>query len=325
VSIIDGPQTPSALFFTHGSLETGNGETQYSINRASQDIVCNAKLSSVQLVLNDVRFEYVPDEDAENWEEDKQFPSKSSSSSTTSIKTVEYHLKTVDVPGVGCYEADAFRKANSMDRDIAKQSYENFPFIGRGNAIDERSCSINENLLHSTCSDSLRGKGDHVEKDENQLIKAFYELIKNPIGRVSLVSTLQSHHKLTCSFYIGIFEAEVMEMYHEGHHRVISNQNSDDIKMKLQRRYHNKNFFNFNKEELEVLWPMGDHEPIGEYQESLSLHSTSGAPSNNHEVGLLIWTHVSVKSVWSRRAALRFLSLMKGDVSELDFFSSSDI
>jgi hypothetical protein len=50
--------SPTAHFFSHSLLETGNGETQRSVQMARRDVSCSERMAEVKLVMNDAQVQY---------------------------------------------------------------------------------------------------------------------------------------------------------------------------------------------------------------------------------------------------------------------------
>jgi hypothetical protein len=92
--------TPTALFFTHGNMETDNGETDLTANRISQDIVCNAYASRIQMTLNDAAVSYKPL--TMNRQQARALESES--------ETFEYQIEAV-ATAAGCFAPHIFLKS----------------------------------------------------------------------------------------------------------------------------------------------------------------------------------------------------------------------
>jgi len=129
-------------------------------------------------------------------------------------------------------------------------------------------------------------KSDPARALENPMI----DLLKKAVGRVVLLRTLKHNYKLTCSFYIGIFLSEGVWFESDA----------------------NVDVHSVNRASLEEAWPWGDSHPIGEVQDSLD---------NDGKSRKVTWAHVNTDAPLTRRGSLMILSLLKGDINELDFFS----
>jgi hypothetical protein len=252
--IVDPPLSPTARFVAHSSLQSGNGELNYSANRAAQNVVCNANLSAVSFIMDDVHLRYRPQADSDVESEHR-----------------DYVLESVYVPGVGSFTSETFLKATSSKSE-AEGNTKMGPFLP-----DQ---TIESNVAHS----SLLGVLPHFSEDP------MITLLKDPLGRVVLLRTLKHHYKLTCSYYIGIFVSEGL---------VFEGDVGDHL-------------LNLNRASLEEVWPWGDSSPVGEAQEAAIVNGSSGQ---------VVWAHANTAAPWSRRGSLRFLSLLKGDINEIDFFS----
>jgi len=276
VMIIDGPKTPSAFFFSHSSLDTGNGlvETNFSVNRASQPVVCNAPLSRATFIMNDAHFIYTP------MEKKTLHPGLIGGEGLqTAAEDFNMKLDHVMIPGVGCYAAPNPLPLHPRDEEMP-------PLIG----------SFMRSHRKFECPASEPDGNQTPATDPNYDL-----LLANPIGRVLLISTLRHLHSLTCSFYLGIFKSDALRFEYNPR---------DGVSSAL---------LSFNDATLETLWPIGDASPLGEVQER---SEASNSDKKKRHLGHLTWAHLNTGLIWSRRASLRLLSHMKGDINELDFFSS---
>jgi len=250
--ILDPPTTPTAVFISHSSLQSGNGELSYSTNRASQDVVCNADLSSVAFVMDDVHLHYT--------RKDRQY----------SNEDIVYALEQAQIPGVGCYNQNEFIKAMT-GKPRAEGDEKRGPYLP-DSSLRLQACSADgEKCVLGPSVDESLGV-----------------LLREPIGKVLLLRTLRHNHQLICSFYIGIFVSQGVRF--------------DDC---IGANY-------VNRAPLEEIWPWGDEYPLGETQGPTAHHSNA--------TGQVLWAHANTAESWSRRGALRLLSLLKGDIGEIDVF-----
>lgn len=253
--LLDPPFTPTAKFVTHGSLQSGNGELKYAANRAAQNVVCNARLSAVSLIMDDVELRYVP----------------RAHSTIKGSEHEDYVLDNVRMPGMGCYSPDDFLQAMST-KSSAEENIQFGPFLPDrlvdGNGVE-------------SCPSKAAHDSDHLTND----------FLQKSVGRVVLLRTLKHNFKLTCSFYIGIFLSEGVWF-----RRDVNDGDLNEV----------------NRASLEEAWPWGDSYPIGEIQES---SDNGGHPRK------VTWAHINTDAPLTRRGSLMILSLLKGDINELDFFS----
>ena len=253
--LVDPPTTPTALFVSHGSLQSGNGELAFSANRAAQDIVCNSYLSEVLFIMDDVRLHYVR---------------KHHNANSNDMEDGSYALKGAFVPGLGYFSAANFllamRKISGVE-GMQKRG----PYLP----------TLQNKTLLSECS-SATSQIKHEQP--------VAELLKHPKGKVVLLATLRHNIRLTCSFYIGMFTSVAVE-FRESFGAAATSTNSGS---------------------LDDLWPWGDDYAFGEFQEARV--PKSSAP------GSIVWVHANTAAPWSRRGALRLLALLKGDISEVDYY-----
>lgn len=287
VIIIDGPKTPTALFFAHSSLNTGNGlvETEFSVNRASQPVVCNAPLDRAVFTMNDAQFVYARSSSQTNLRGEEE-------SQVAEEEDFSLSLDHILVPGVGCFAP--------KNLPLQARSEEMPALLGSKKRDRGQAC---------TSTDTGADAGLSADSE----ISGLKPLLENPVGNVLLIRTLKYEQTLTCNFYLGIYTSDALRL--QGAKEEEDGEEESDTAL-------NNPAPSFNDASLETLWPLGDPSPLGEVQESSSQRSLKGPINQQHRQGQLSWAHLNTREPMSRRAALRVLSAIKGDINELDFFLS---
>lgn len=179
VILIDPPFTPTGIFVSHRSFESGNGMGDYSIQRVQQPITCNTYFSEVSLIMYDVTFHYSP-----------QQPD------STNQEMFEYSLASISTYDK-CF--------NSVD-DFAFEWLRQ-PIPPHGNIFAALASTADVDIFPK-CND---------EKREPSL-SAVHELLQRNITVLSYKQIYHSS-QLICSFYISIYEAETLSLSHRVHSR----------------------------------------------------------------------------------------------------------
>ena len=174
VILVDPPFTPTGIFVSHRSFESGNGMGDYSIQRVQQPVTCNAYFSEVSFMMNDVTFHYVP-----------QQPD------STSLEMFEYHLASIST-----YDR-CFQSADDFASEWLQRS---LPSHGQVFAALASSPDIS---IFPKCND---------ERPEPSLF-AVNELLQENVTVLSYKQIYHSS-QLICSFYISIYEAEALSLSH---------------------------------------------------------------------------------------------------------------
>lgn len=170
--------TPSMIFFRHKSFEQSNNMTFWSVDRARQPIVCNGRFSQVEFWLHDLHLIYKPAQKLK----------------TSLTGNVEYELSAV-MSYDGCYSGDSmseFERVWGRTRPLPPHDevYATMPQELRGNKVDP---------FDSTCDSEV-----DYPPELGALLAAGIPLV--------LYSQIYQNSRATCSFYIGIFEADATRL-----------------------------------------------------------------------------------------------------------------
>jgi hypothetical protein len=171
-------QTPSIRFFGHRPFETGNQMNEYAISRAANPVVCNARYSQVEFVMNDAVFYYSPNTRARRPDE------------TQRAAVAEMH--EYSLTGVSSYDT-CYKDLSQFKQDWSNRSpylTEIFPALPQSDP--------QTSPLFPPC--------DFTETSADLTLLLGLNLT------VFMYSFIYKDVKPTCSFYIGIFEADGMRI-----------------------------------------------------------------------------------------------------------------
>jgi hypothetical protein len=191
--LVSEASSPTAHFFSHSQLETGNGETHRSLRMARRDISCSEKMDAVKLVMYDAHFLYVP-----------------SPQVTSGASTVDYNLVSVSTfdrcygsgPSEGGGIDDLQREAESWGTGADFALLELTEGMSKRAAYRPSLPSDNSTKLFPLCAPKKNGK---VYTDE---MSAVWDLVGRHNLRLMLLSDQAVDTTMHCSFYIGIFDAD---------------------------------------------------------------------------------------------------------------------
>ena len=193
--LVSQGSSPTAHFFSHSQLETGNGETHRSLRMARRDISCSEKMDAVKLVMNDAHFLYEP-----------------SSGPTSSASTVDYNLVSVSTFDrcYGSEPAEGQRGIDALERETESWSTgADFALLELTEGMSKRAAyrpslpSDTPTRLFPPCAsenNSRRGRMDQMS--------TVWDVVGQHNLRLLLLSDQAVDTTMHCSFYIGIFDAD---------------------------------------------------------------------------------------------------------------------
>ena len=219
----DAQLLPSALFFASKSFESGNGMNFWTIDRARQSVVCNARLNAVEFFSYDIKLRY-------------ELKEKEMTSSTTESEMFEYKLASVSDWTSCRTDIDAFAQEYSeKDRDLAKEIADGTKGAQvQSKGIDPAlpitvselssafpTCQVTEDMLSSSSA-------------QLSLVEKASTLLANNVS-IFLYSDIPHASEIICSLYVGIFVADALQ--YSLSNNSPSSGKSTDAWMKVVPRY----------------------------------------------------------------------------------------
>ena len=210
--------TPIMRFGAHRSFETLNKMTDYTINRARQDIICNGFYSGVDFIMNDVLLHYIPKDDSTIYPSDRN-------------ANFEYKLDFASSGGMCYNDIDEFDKVWS-----SRQLPHGFSTNPQVKSSD-LSAEYNE-----SCESSMSKNNE----DGNEIVDAqlfadiILKLLENNV-KIVLYNYVQKSSNAICNFYIGIYESD------SSYYRVFDSYNSSVLRTI-------KNFNDATLDEMDAVW-----------------------------------------------------------------------
>lgn len=188
--LVSESSSPTAHFFSHSQLETGNGETKRSLQMAQRVVSCSEHMEAVKLVMNDAQFLYAP-------------LTRADSSET---RTIDYELVSVSTFD-HCYGAND-GGIDALELEVETWASEtNFALLELSKGMSKRAA-----YRPSLPKDERPGVfphcgfGDHNKKADD--MDMVWELVGRYNLRLLLLSDQAVDRSIHCSFYIGIFDAD---------------------------------------------------------------------------------------------------------------------
>ena len=219
VAVANVAYTPTQKFFGHRSFETGNSMTFWTIDRAKQNIVCNGWFSKVEFQMYDIRLTYSPTT--------SMYAANNHPSPAEPVHSVEYQLSTISTYDA-CYNAYHFPSFKAFERDWTAADMtpvqqlpttSNLSTAGTLPALPlskKRLCKVgNDHLFEpwmSEPAEAFVACNETAEScaDSSTEHRCLIEWLLQAGVTVLGYSMLYSSSRATCSFYIGIYEADAV-------------------------------------------------------------------------------------------------------------------
>jgi hypothetical protein len=187
VMVGDYPLRPEHLYVAHRSLESGNGMHAYAVNRAHEDIVCNAAQDGIKFLMNDLVLSYAQSE------------YKATLSGGPPKEEVRASLRAAISPGGNCVCAD---KDGDDILQLVPDTNETLVY----SYLPTAQYLESERSFPFSC-----GKCGGRDEVVQGYIDDIHELLESNIS-VLLYNFIHSESQAICSFYIGIFECDALYM-----------------------------------------------------------------------------------------------------------------
>lgn len=180
------PMRPEYLYVPHRSMQSGNGMHEYSVNRAREDIVCNAAQDEIKFVMNDISLSYVQSE-------------YKSAIIGPAREEIRASLRAGVAPDGTCV-------CNVGTGDDLLKLVPNKPNTLIYSYLPTTEFLSKEREFPFSC-----GKCDAREAEVDNFGDAINGILENNIS-VLLYDFIHLESQALCSFYIGIFECAAIRM-----------------------------------------------------------------------------------------------------------------
>ena len=280
--LVSEGSSPTAHFFSHSQLETGNGETHRSLQMARRPVSCSEQMEAVKLVMNDAQLLYEP-----------------SGAKSSGAKTVDYNLVSVSTFD-RCYDADG--GIDALEREIESWGGgTDFALLELKDGMSKRAAyrpSLPKNRgfeLFPACA------SEENSRNRKHQMSDVWDVVGRHNLRLLLLSDQAVDNHVHCSFYIGIFDADGLAWSPRQRSQVlgIDRVNQAQVMNDDHARSSQIDAASFeaeltNSAEGEV-WVTGEG-PIG--TEFSSIHGQHGGE------GLVSWVRLSPQKVRSHSCSL---------------------
>ena len=202
--------TPVMRFTAHRSFETNNNMTDWTVNRARQDITCNGYFSEVEFLMHDVHLHYRPKRDIP-------------SSVDARHAHFEYELAVASTPDLCYSDMDVFEtewSTRQLPRGTTTHPRLQSTTEGGGNKNNVTELfpmcgdDHDSNGTDTTSGDGSSGRtsprptadGKSAALDPS-LPEWLTNLLESNV-KIVLYNYLQKSSQAICNFYIGIYESD---------------------------------------------------------------------------------------------------------------------
>jgi hypothetical protein len=187
VMLGDYPLRPEHVYVAHRSLQSGNGMHAYSVNRAREDIVCNAAQDGVKFIMNDLVLSYAQNE----YKAAVLGPYR---------EEVRASLRAAISPDGNCVCAD--REGDNILQLVPdKKETLVYSYLPTAQNLEaERSFPF-----------SCGGCGGRRDEEVEGYVGYIHKLLETNTS-VFLYNFIHLESQAICSFYIGIFECDALYM-----------------------------------------------------------------------------------------------------------------